>query len=252
MSSALLPPAFWPILLGALGLAFGSFIATVAIRWPEGRSALHGRSACDGCGKPLSASELVPLASFVLLRGRCRSCGSRIAPGHVVTELLGLAVGVVAGVLAPGFAGVAAAACGWLLLALGAIDLAAFWLPDVLTAGLAIVALAGGAMGIDPPLADRVIGGIAGFVSLWAVATVYRVVRGRIGLGGGDPKLFGAIGLWLGWRALPVVLLIATLVGLVAVLAQTIAGRAPRATDRLPLGTLLALAAFGVWAAGVA
>ncbi|WP_430636971.1 prepilin peptidase [Sphingomonas hankookensis] len=146
--SSMLPLPFWPILLGISGAVFGSFIATIAIRWPEGRSALHGRSACDGCGRGLAWFELVPVAGFVALRGRCRTCGARIAAGHVVTELLGAAVGIVAGLVAPGWEGVAGAACGWLLLALGAIDLAAFWLPDVLTGALAVAALGGGWPGL--------------------------------------------------------------------------------------------------------
>jgi len=246
MSSAL-PPVYWPVLLGMLGAVFGSFIATVAIRWPVGRSVSVGRSACDGCGRTLSAWELVPLLSFAILRGRCRTCGTRIAPGHVVTELLGAGIGVVAGLIAPGGEGVAGAACGWLLLALGAIDLAAFWLPDVLTASLAALALAGGVAGIGPDLEARVIGGVAGFGMLWLVAASYRRLRGRVGLGGGDPKLFGAIGLWLGWRALPQVLLIAAMTGLLVVLAMRLAGRRVTATDRLPLGTLLAGAAFLCW-----
>jgi leader peptidase (prepilin peptidase)/N-methyltransferase len=246
--SATLPPSFWPILLGVLGAVFGSFIATVAIRWPEGRSALGGRSMCDGCGRGLRWFELLPVVSFVALRGRCRTCGARIAAGHVVTELLGAGIGIVAGLVAPGWAGVAGAACGWLLLALGAIDLAAFWLPDVLTGALAVVALGGGLAGLAPPLPDRLIGGAAGFAALSLVAAGYRLVRGRIGLGGGDPKLFGAIGLWLGWRALPMVLLIASMAGLAVVAIMAIAGRRPAATDRLPLGTLLAGAAFLCWA----
>ncbi|MEH3038965.1 MAG: prepilin peptidase [Sphingomonas paucimobilis] len=247
MSSAL-PPACWPILLGIVGAVFGSFIATVAIRWPAGRSVSSGRSACDGCGRTLAAWELVPLLSFVALRGRCRSCGTPIAPGHVVTELLGAAIGIAAGLVAPGGQGVAGAACGWLLLALGAIDLAAFWLPDVLTASLAAVALLGGIAGFGPDLDARMIGGVAGVGVLWLVAELYRRLRGRVGLGGGDPKLFGAIGLWLGWRALPQVLLIAALAGLAIVLVMALAGRRMTATDRLPLGTLLAGAAFLCWA----
>lgn len=246
--TAALPPAYWPILLGIAGAVFGSFIATLAIRWPAGRSVSVGRSACDGCGRTLSAWELVPLLSFVALRGRCRTCATRIAPGHVVTELLGAGIGVVAGLIAPGGEGVAGAACGWLLLALGAIDLAAFWLPDVLTAALACVALAGGIAGFGADLDARLIGGAAGFGLLWLVATFYRRLRGRIGLGGGDPKLFGAIGLWLGWRELPQVLLIAAVTGLAVVLVMRLAGRVMTATDRLPLGTLLAGAAFLCWA----
>lgn len=243
-----LPPVFWPILLGVLGAVFGSFIATVAIRWPAGRSALAGRSACDGCGRTLTAAELVPLLGFVALRGRCRTCGSRIAARHVVTELLGAAIGVVAGLVAPGWEGVAGAACGWLLLALGAIDLAAFWLPDELTGALAVVALGGGLAGLGVDLQARLIGGVAGFGVLWLVAAIYRRARGRVGLGGGDPKLFGAIGLWLGWRALPQVLLIAALAGLAVVIAIRLAGHRVTAADRLPLGTLLAGAAFLCWA----
>lgn len=247
MTSAL-PPPFWPILLGISGVVFGSFIATVAIRWPAGRSAMAGRSACDGCGRTLTAPELVPLVSFALLRGRCRTCAAPIAPGHVVTELLGGAIGVIAGLVAPGWEGVGAAVCGWLLLALGAIDLAAFWLPDVLTGSLAVVALAGGLAGLGVDVEARLIGGAAGFGVLWLVARGYRLMRGRIGLGGGDPKLFGAIGLWLGWRALPQVLLIAALTGLAVVVILRLAGRRITATDRMPLGTLLAGAAFLSWA----
>lgn len=246
--SSTLPPAYWPILLGIVGAVFGSFIATIAIRWPAGRSVSAGRSACDGCGRTLAAWELVPVVSFVALRGRCRTCGTRIAPGHVVTELLGAAIGIVAGLIAPGGEGVAGAACGWLLLALGAVDLAAFWLPDVLTASLAAVALAGGVAGFGPNLTARLIGGAAGFGVLWLVAALYRRLRGRIGLGGGDPKLFGAIGLWLGWRALPQVLLVAAVTGLAIVLVMALIGRRVTATDRLPLGTLLAGAAFLCWA----
>lgn len=245
---AALPVPFWPILLGVLGAVFGSFIATLAIRWPQGRSVATGRSACDGCDRTLTAAELIPLISFVALRGRCGNCGARIAPGHLVTELTGATIGIVAGLVAPGFEGVAGAICGWLLLALGAIDLAAFWLPDRLTVTLAIAALIGGAAGFAPDLTDRLIGGAGGFAALWLIAIFYRQIRGRTGLGGGDPKLFGAIGLWLGWRALPVVLLIASLAGVAIVLAMAVAGRRSTATDRLPLGTLLAIAAFFCWA----
>lgn len=242
----------WPVLLGGLGLVFGSFIATVAIRWPHGRSAMRGRSACDGCGKVLRARDLVPVASFAWRRGRCAVCGARIAPSHLVTEVLGAAIGVAAGICAPGIDGVAGAVFGWLLLAAAAIDLAAFWLPDAVTAMLAATGIAGGVAGIGPSLFDRVVGGVAGFGVLWLVAALYHRVRGRIGLGGGDPKLFGAIGLWLGWRALPAVMLGACVLGMGVVLAARIGGRRMSGGDRLPLGTLLAAAAFALWCAGIA
>jgi leader peptidase (prepilin peptidase) / N-methyltransferase len=243
-------PWVWPALLGVLGLVFGSFIATLAIRWPQERSVLRGRSHCDGCGKALEARELVPVLSHLLQRGRCRSCGARIAPSHLVTELIGGAIGVSAGLVAPGMEGAGGAVFGWLLLALAAIDLAAFWLPDVLTGALAAAGLAAGLVtDVPPPLQERLIGGIGGFGVLWLIAAAYRAVRGRHGLGGGDPKMLGGIGLWLGWHSLPLVVLAACLVGLAAVLALGLVGRRLSGTTRLPFGTLLAVAAFATWLA---
>lgn len=237
----------WPVLLGVLGLVFGSFIATVAIRWPNGRSALRGRSECDACGRALGGTELVPVASFVLQRGRCRGCGAPVHPSHLITELIGLAIGVAAGVAMPGPDGVAGAVFGWLLLALAALDLAAFWLPNLLTGTLAAAGLMTGALGILPAMDARLIGGIGGFAALAAIAAAYRLIRGRQGLGGGDPKLFGAIGCWLGWQALPQVLLAGALIGLAAILGLRMGGRKVAATDRLPFGVMLAAAAFTVW-----
>jgi leader peptidase (prepilin peptidase)/N-methyltransferase len=241
-----MPELYWPILLGVFGAVFGSFIATLAIRWREGRSALKGRSACDGCGKALAAHELVPLLSFMLQRGRCRTCGKAIHPAHPATEVAGLAIGVAAGLVAPGWEGVAGAVFGWLLLALAALDLAAFWLPNVLTAALAMAGVVDGIF-FEPGWIDRILGGLIGFGLLYLVAFTYRHVRKREGLGGGDPKLFGAIGLWLGASMLAPVLLGASVTGLAVVLAMKLSGREIGMTSRLPLGTLLAIAAFPAW-----
>lgn len=237
----------WPVLLGVLGAVFGSFIATLAIRWPEGRSVAQGRSACEHCGAVLGPAELVPVFSFFRQRGQCLHCGGPIARSHVVTELLALAIGVVAGLAAPGAEGAAGAVFGWLLLALAALDLAAFWLPNGLNAALAASGLAVGALGIGAPIEARLIGGVTGFAALWGVAWAYKRLRGRQGLGGGDPKLFGAIGCWLGWEALPLVLLAACLIGLAAVLGMMSAGRRVQGTDRMAFGVLLAAAAWTIW-----
>ena len=237
----------WPAGLGLLGLVFGSFIATLAIRWPEGRTATRGRSECDGCGKVLGAGELVPVLSFVVQRGRCRGCGGRIAASHLATELVAGAVGVLAGLAAPGLAGVCGAVFGWLLLALAAVDLAAFWLPNVLTGALAVAGLGVGLLGVAPGIEERLIGGVVGFGALWLVARGYRALRGRHGLGGGDPKMLGGIGLWLGWQSLPLVVLGAAVLGLAVVLAMLAGGRRVSGSARLPFGTLLAVAAWALW-----
>ena len=241
----------WALLLGGLGAIFGSFIAALVIRWPAGRSITRGRSTCDHCGRTLGPAELVPIVSFLLQRGRCRSCGAPIDRGHLAIELAALAIGAVAGAVAPGWAGVAGAVFGWLLLALAALDIVAFWLPDRLTALLAVVGVASGAAGLAPALPDRLIGGVAGYAALAAVALGYKALRGREGMGGGDPKLMGAIGLWLGWRMLPAVLVIASLIGLGVALFAHLTGRHVARDTALPFGALLGVAAYPAWLAMV-
>lgn len=232
-----------PLLLALLGATLGSFIATLVIRWPAGRS-LGGRSACDGCGRTLNSWELVPLLSAVALRGRCATCRARISPTHWRAELAAAAIGALSGWVAPGGAGAAAAVFGWQLLTLALLDLAAWWLPDVLTGLLAVTGMATTLLDLGPSATDRLIGGGAGFALLWAVGAAYRRLRGRDGMGGGDPKLFGAIGLWVGWAMLPPILLVASLIGLGVMLFARLTGRAVTRHDALPLGALLAAAAY--------
>lgn len=235
---------------GALvGLIVGSFLATLVLRWPRGEAVTSGRSRCDRCGAQVTARDLVPLLSGLLLGWQCRSCGARIDPAHVAIEGVCGLVGGAAFLVAPGQAGFLGALSGWLLVALAALDLRHFWLPDRLTLSLALVGLAGGLTGVAPALEARLIGGTAGFLSLAAIAWGYRQFRKRDGLGGGDPKLFGAIGLMLGWQALPYVLLGASGVGLIYIAMLFASGRRPEATDRLPLGALMALSGFAVWLA---
>lgn len=243
-------PTFSPlsVLLAGLGAIVGSFLATLVVRWPADRSVLTGRSACDACGRALGPIDLVPLLSALASRGRCRTCRSPIDPVHWQVELACAAVGLGAGLVAADWRqAIAGAVFGWLLVTLAALDMRALWLPDRLTAPLALAGVAGALAGLTPPVPDRLIGGAAGFAALWLVARGYRAVRGREGMGGGDPKLFGAIGLWLGWRLLPSVLLIAGLIGLGWVLFQRLRGRPLPRDAALPFGALLATAAYPAW-----
>lgn len=235
-----------PVLGAGAGLIVGSFLATLVVRWPLGGN-MGGRSACDDCGAPLGVRDLVPLLSFAFARGRCRTCSGRIDPVHPIVEAACAAVGFIALSIAPDAAGVTAALAGWLLVALCTLDIREFWLPDVLTAALGMVAALSSWV-VDPPgTIDRMIGGLTGFGSLWLIAAGYRRLRGRDGLGGGDPKLFGAIGLWLGWQPLAFVLLGASALGLVVVLVMIARGGAVNSTTRLPFGSALAVAAFATW-----
>lgn len=231
-------------LIGAsFGLVIGSFGAALVGRWSAGRT-LAGRSCCDGCGRTLGVVDLIPLLGFVLTRGRCSQCGHRIDRALPLTELAAATIGGVALALQPGLAGAAAAVFGWGLLILALFDARSFWLPDRVTLPLLGAGLAAGLAGVAPDVTTRLIGAAAGFGMLALVAWGYRRVRGRDGLGGGDAKLFGAIGAWLGWAPLPWVLFGAALLGIGWVAALQLRGRRWAATDRLPFGCALALAAY--------
>lgn len=235
----------WPLALaGAAGGAIaGSFIATLCVRWPQGRQALVGRSQCDQCGRPLGPLELVPLVSAALFMGKCRSCGGRIAPIHFGIELAAAVLAGLAMLIQPNIHGAALALFWLLLLAPAVLDSRHYWLPDSLTSVVALGGLLLGGVATGAPLSDRLIGGAAGFVALALVAFAYSRIRGGQGLGGGDPKLLGAIGLWTGWAALPPIVIAASLAGIALALVQR-RGRA----DRMPLGALLAPAAI-LWSA---
>lgn len=230
-----------------LGLIIGSFLATMIQRWPLGQSVTSGRSRCDHCGQAIAVRDLVPLASFVLLGGKCRACDAKIDPTHVTVEVLCGLVGAAAMLAAPGQAGLMGALFGWLLVALAALDLKHFWLPDRLVVMLLLVAGASAAIGVAPRWIDRAFGAVAGFVTLALISVAYRWLRRRDGLGGGDPKLLAGIGAMLGWQALPLILLGASTVGLLFVALRLAGGHKVEATDRLPLGALMALAAFPIW-----
>lgn len=244
----------WVRLAGGfiVGAIIGSFIATLVLRWPQGRTVARGRSACDGCGRSLRAGELVPLLSFAWLRGVCRSCGAAINMRHPAIELAAGVIGAVSLTLAPGWEGLCGAVLGWMLLALALLDAEHFWLPDALTLPLLGLGLLASFLVPQPALVDRLIGAGAGYAMLALIALAYSAVRRRKGLGGGDPKLLAAIGAWLGWQALPLVLLAASLAGLGWAGVSALRGKPMAGQDRLPLGTLMALAAWPIWLIGAA
>lgn len=224
----------------------GSFVATLVIRWPAGRSIADGRSRCDACDAKLRAHELVPILSYLALR-RCRRCAAPIDPRHFVIEAAAALIGAASLAAAPGAAGMAGALFGWLLLASAALDAEHYWLPDALTLPLAGLGLAAGALGVPPAPLDRLLATCTGYLAFRLIGFGYARLRGRRGLGGGDAKLFAAIGATLGLRALPAVLFVAALAGLATVGLRRLRGREVSRFDRLPLGLFLAAAAWPAW-----
>jgi leader peptidase (prepilin peptidase)/N-methyltransferase len=235
-----------PALAGAgalFGLIVGSFLATVAKRWPIGRSALAGRSQCDHCGSAVAFYDLVPLTSFLLLRGKSRCCESAIDPVHPLSELAAAIIGGVA-FWQNGLPGIWNAAFGWMLILLACLDWRYFWLPDRLTGPLGLLGLLSALQFPFPSFGDRLIGIAAGFVSLELIRVSYKAAQRRDGLGAGDAKLLGAIGAWLGWASLPSVLLTGSAIGLFTALGIRLLGKPVASNMRLPLGTFLAIAAW--------
>jgi leader peptidase (prepilin peptidase)/N-methyltransferase len=231
----------------ALGAVVGSFLATLILRWPVGRSILHGRSACDGCGRILQPHELVPLVRTLFQRGKCHGCHAAIDPLHWRIELACAAIGAAAATLSAWPNAIGWMLAGWLLLTLAVLDARHYWLPDILTLGLALLGLI-----ISPRLTgvtpvDSVIGALAGYGIFTAVALMYRILRARDGLGMGDAKLLGALGAWSGWQSLPSLVLLASALALLWAAGQAaIRRQKPDAASMLPLGTFLCIAALPV------
>ncbi|KAF1030190.1 MAG: Type 4 prepilin-like proteins leader peptide-processing enzyme [Burkholderia plantarii] len=253
----------------AIGLVIGSFLNVVAHRLPimmqrawdadlaeatggsapdDGLPARYNlwvpRSGCTHCGHTLRAWENIPVLSYLALRGRCGHCAAPIGVRYPLMELVSgaLAAGSLA-VFGPGWLALAAFGLCAMLLAMSAIDMKTGYLPDSMTlpllwAGL-VVNLSGGFTGLH----GAVTGAIAGYLFLWCVYWLFKWWRGIEGIGYGDLKLLAAIGAWLGWAALPQVLLIAAITGAVAGLAAMARGRM-RFEEPLPFGPFLALGAI--------
>jgi leader peptidase (prepilin peptidase)/N-methyltransferase len=236
------------LLIALAAPCIGSFLCLLADRLPAGSGAALGRSRCESCAVRLRWFELMPIASWIAQRGRCRRCNAPIGWPALGAELAGLAIALWALAALPERAWLAGLAFGWTLLLLSLIDLRTMRLPDLLTLPL----IGGGllaASSLSPErLPEHAIGAAAGFLSLAALALLYRRARGRTGLGGGDAKLFAAIGAWVGWTGLPSALLVAGVAGL---LHAAWRGRGTlRAGDRIPFGPALALGGWIVWLHG--
>ena len=274
-----LSPAAWVALAVALGLMVGSFLNVVIHRLPvmlerqwraqcaelatpaaaAGTAAaarkpynlVVPRSACPSCRAPIRAWQNIPVVSWLLLGGRCAHCRTRISLRYPLVELLSAALSAaVAWKFGPGWPAAAAMAVTWLLIALTVIDLDHQLLPDSLTlpllwggllASLGWSAFSHDSLPVSP--ADSIIGAAAGYMSLWSVYHVFRLVTGKDGMGYGDFKLLAALGAWLGWRMLLPIVMCSAAVGAVVGIALIVMGRRSRGMP-LPFGPFLAAAGW--------
>jgi len=242
-------PDWWLIL--AVAPFIGSFAGVLIQRLPEGRPVGLVRSSCEHCGVALQARDMVPLLSYLWQRGKCRHCGMAIDRFHPAVEMAAVGIALWA-ILADPDPGRLWADCllGWTLLTLGWIDWRWMLLPDVLTLPLLLAGLLL-TWWLEPwSLGGHAAGAACGYLALRGVAWCYRAVRGREGIGAGDAKLLAAAGAWLGLAALPVVVLLAALLGLATAGVLALTGRRLHASTALPFGPCLAAATWLVWLYG--
>jgi leader peptidase (prepilin peptidase) / N-methyltransferase len=241
-------PAVLPWIALGFGLCVGSFLNVVIHRlprmmereWQAECAALQGqapvaqepfnlvvpRSRCPACNAAIPAWHNIPLVSYAVLRGRCASCKVRISAKYPVVEILaGVGAAYAALRFGPSLATVGAAAFIWFVIALSFIDQETGLLPDDLTLPLVWVGLILNVFNAFVPLRDAVVGAAAGYVFLWLINAAFKAVRGMDGMGHGDFKLYAAVGAFLGWKVLPIVILLSSLVGLVAGSVQMVSAR---------------------------
>ncbi|MEV4779955.1 prepilin peptidase [Burkholderia sp. LMU1-1-1.1] len=252
------------LIAGLFGLLIGSFLNVVIHRLPKmmqresdnycaveaGKQEVHTerynlmvpRSACPHCHHQITAMENIPVVSYLVLRGKCSNCKAPISPRYPAIELLtGVLSALVVWKLGTGWQGLGGLFFLYFLVALTFIDADTQLLPDDLTYPLIWAGLLINLNGTYVSLHDAVVGAAAGYLALWTIYWVYKLVRGREGMGYGDFKLLAALGAWMGWATLPAIVLMASLVGAVVGIALMVANR--RGFDyQIPFGPYLAAA----------
>lgn len=242
-------PAIWLIAAAALvGLVIGSFLNVVIHRlptmmmreeanyiadlrdsplpYPDRYNLLLPRSACTRCATPLSPKDNIPVFSYLWLRGKCRSCGTRIRLRYPLTELLcALLTAAAFAYFGPSWHALAASVILWFLLALTLIDADTQLLPDQLTLPLLWLGLLSNFANLFCSLQDAVLGAAIGYLFLWSIYWLFKLLRGKEGMGYGDFKLMAALGAWFGWQALPALILLSSVTGTLFALAMMACGK---------------------------
>lgn len=255
-------PALFISLFSLLGLLVGSFLNVAIHRlpkmmereWREQYAEFSGqeitpqppynlrlpRSACPHCGHSISALENIPVISYLLLRGKCKKCHAPISPRYPIVEAIS---GLLCAFAAWHF-GFSAAAVGaiifiWALIALTFIDFDTQLLPDDITLPLLWLGLLFNMFGTFTSLSQAVAGAMVGYLALWSVYWLFKLVTGKEGMGYGDFKLLAAIGAWLGWQQLPLVIMLSSVVGAVVGITLIVVARHGRNIP-IPFGPYLA------------
>lgn len=240
----------WDLSLPLAAPCIGSFIGVISKRVPEGRTVWLGRSKCQTCNHVLRPADLVPIISWIYLRGRCRYCQQSLGLFYPLIELAALAAAFWALEVVPERALTITCGFGWLLLALAVTDWRALLLPDGLIVSLFLIGIGWVAIVNSNDWPDHAAGAVAGWASFAFCRWTYRIVRKQEGLGNGDVKLMCALGLWLTWRGLPSVVILAALGAFTTLLLRSNGQRRYSAQEYLPFGTYLSIGGWITWLHG--
>jgi len=261
-------PVFYYTTVGILALLVGSFLNVVIYRLPEmmerewqaecrrllditdetgsppAYNLLHPSSTCPHCGHKISPLENIPIISFILLRGKCRSCGTAISWRYPLVEtvscVLALIIAAQFGVsLQSGFA----ILLTWALIALAFIDYDHQLLPDNITLPFLWLGILCNMYGVFTDIHSSVLGAIAGYLVLWSVYVAFKLATGKEGMGYGDFKLLAMLGAWLGWQSLPLIIIVSSVLGAATGLGLMVFAGHQRARP-IPFGPFLALAGW--------
>ncbi len=202
------------------------------------------RSACPSCGHKITATENIPVLSFLLLGGKCSACKKPISIQYPLVELTTACLSVIVAMrFGVSHASLAALVFTWCLIALTLIDFHKQLLPDSITYPLMWLGILYSFTGNFTDLQSSVIGASAGYMSLWLVFQLFKLVTGKEGMGYGDFKLLAALGAWCGWQLLPLIILLSSVVGAVVGIAMLVSGYTKRAQP-IPFGPYLATAGW--------
>ena len=255
-------PAVFALAAGLLGLMVGSFLNVVIYRlpkmmelgWRQQCAELRGeepaaipaynlivpRSACPHCNHAIGAWENIPVISYLLLRGKCKGCGASISPRYPIIEAIsGILCAYAAWHFGFGLATAGALLFIWALLALTAIDFDTKLLPDDITLPLLWLGLLFNLFGVFASLHSAVLGAIFGYLALWGVYWLFKLVTDKEGMGYGDFKLLAALGAWMGWQMLPLIIILSSLVGAVVGITLIVVAKHGRSVP-IPFGPYLA------------
>ena len=263
-----LPYFYYPFIF-VISLLVGSFLNVVILRTPkileqefkqeccelleikseeseetEKISLSHPPSTCPKCYTKIKPWHNIPVISYILLKGKCNNCGTPISPRYPIIEFTTAILSVLT-IYLLGFSveGLLALLLLWILISLTVIDIDTYLLPDKLTLSLLWLGILVNSFNIYTDLSSSVWGAIAGYLSLWSVFWLFKLVTGKEGMGYGDFKLLAALGAWMGWQTLPLIIILSSFVGAVIGIAGIIIlGRDKNIP--IPFGPYLSIAGF--------